>query len=131
MATLRWRLSGRRTIRGPRFCKQRFGGGIDEGHLARRRISARLVINEAIWVMLAGEPSTRGTNLIGTRAERHAEHLVRAAAARHRERPSPVAIRPTSRLRSVTSIAINGIETKCSPLPYDEGRTKEAPCAIY
>jgi hypothetical protein len=31
----------------------------------------------------------------------------------------------------VTCGAATDIETKCSPLPYDEGRTKEAPCAIY
>jgi hypothetical protein len=69
MSTLRWRLSDRRTIRSPRLGKQRFRGGIDERHLTRCGIGARLVINEAIWVMFTGEPSARGANLIGARAE--------------------------------------------------------------
>jgi hypothetical protein len=63
------RFSCRRPIGGPRFSKQRFGGGIDERHLARRRIGTRLIINEAVGVMLAGELSTCSANLIGTRAE--------------------------------------------------------------
>ena len=124
MATLRWRLSGGRTIRGPRLSKQRFSGSIDERHLTRRLRGALRIVHESIGVMLAGELSTRGANLIGTRPQRDTEHLVRAAAARHREWPSPVAIRPTSRPRSVTCIAINDIETKCSPLPYDEGERR-------
>jgi hypothetical protein len=69
MATLCRRLGGGRAIRGPCLGEQRFCGGIDECHLARRRIGARLVINEAIWVMFTGEPSARGANLIGARAE--------------------------------------------------------------
>jgi len=83
MATLRWRLSCGRTIRSPRLGEQRFGGGIDERHLARRLRGALRVIHESIWVMLAGEPSTRGANLIGTRTKWHAEHLVWRAAPRH------------------------------------------------
>jgi hypothetical protein len=67
VATLRWRLGCRRPIRSPRLGEECFGGGVDEGHLARCGIGARLVINEAVGVMLAGEPSTRGANLIGTR----------------------------------------------------------------
>jgi hypothetical protein len=92
MSTLRWRLSDRRTIRGPRLGKQRFRGGIDECHLTRRRIGARLVINEAIWVMFTGEPSTRSANLIGTRAKWHAEHLVWRTSPGHREASSSAAL---------------------------------------
>ena len=83
MPTLRWRLSGRRTIRGPRLSEERFSGSIDERHLARCLRGALRVIHESIGVMLAGELPTRGANLIGTRAERHAEYLVGGTAARH------------------------------------------------
>jgi hypothetical protein len=131
MPTLRWRLGCRRTIRSPRLGEQCFCRSVDEGHLARCRIGALRVIHESIWVMLAGEPSTCGANLIGARAEWDAEDLVWRAAPRHRGASSPVAISAGSGLRSVTCGAATGIETKCSPLPYDERRTKEAPCAIY
>jgi hypothetical protein len=67
MPTLCRRLSGGRTIRGPRLGEQRFCGGIDERHLTRRLRGALRVIHESIWVMLAGELPTRGANLIGTR----------------------------------------------------------------
>ena len=77
MPTFCRRLSGWRPIRGPRLSKQRFGGSIDEGHLARRRISARLVINEAVGMMLARELSPRRADLIGACTEPHAEYLVR------------------------------------------------------
>ena len=83
MPTLRWRLSGRRTIRGPRLSEERFSGRIDERHLPRCLRGALRVVHESIRVMLAGELSTRGANLIGTRPQRDTEHLVRAAAARH------------------------------------------------
>jgi hypothetical protein len=92
MSTLRWRLSGGRTIRGPRLGEQRFRSSIDECHLARRRIGAGLVINEAVGMMLAGEPSTRGANLIGTRTERDAEHLMWRASPAHREASSSAAL---------------------------------------
>jgi len=67
MATLRWRLGCRRPIGCPRLGEECFGRGIDECHLARCSIGARLVISEAVGVMLAGELPTRGANLIGTR----------------------------------------------------------------
>jgi hypothetical protein len=92
MATLCWRLGGGRTIRGPRLGEECFGGGVDEGHLARCGIGALRVIHESIWVMLAREPSTRGTNLIGTRAEWHAEHLVWRTSPGHREASSSAAV---------------------------------------
>jgi hypothetical protein len=92
MPALCRRLSGGRTIRGPCLGEQRFGGGIDERHLARRLRGALRVIHESIWVMLAGEPSTRGTNLIGTRAKWHAEHLVWRASPGHREASSSAAL---------------------------------------
>jgi hypothetical protein len=92
MTTLCRRLSSRRTTRGPRLGEQRFRSSIDERHLARCRIGARLVINEAIWVMFTGEPSTRGANLIGTRAEWHAEHLVWRTSPAHREASSSAAL---------------------------------------
>jgi hypothetical protein len=83
MSTLCRRFSGGRTIRGPRLGEQCFCRSVDEGHLARRLRGALRVIHESIWVMLAGELSTCGANLIGTGAEWHAEHLVRCAAPRH------------------------------------------------
>ena len=92
MATLGRRLGCWRPIRGPRLSEERFGCGIDKGHLARCRIGARLVINEAVRMMLARELSTRGTNLIGARAEWYAEHLVWRTAPCHRGTSSPVAI---------------------------------------
>jgi hypothetical protein len=92
MPTFCWGLNRRSTFRGPRLSKQRFGGGIDEGHLARCRIGAGLIINEAIWMMLARELSTRATNLIGARAECNAEHLVWCAASCHREASSSAAL---------------------------------------
>jgi hypothetical protein len=92
MTTLCRRLSSRRTIRGPRLGEQRFGGGIDEGHLARCRIGALRVIHESIWVMFTGEPSTRGANLIGTRTKWHAEHLVWRTSTAHREASSSAAL---------------------------------------
>jgi hypothetical protein len=92
MSTLRWRLSGGRTIRGPRLGEECFRGGIDERHLARRLRGALRVIHESIWVMLAGEPSTRGANLIGTRADWHAEHLMWRTSPAHREASSSAAL---------------------------------------
>jgi hypothetical protein len=92
MSTLRWRLSGGRTIRGPRLGEQRFRSSIDERHLARRLRGALRVIHESIWVMLACEPSTRGANLIGTRAKWHAEHLVWRTPPGHREASSSAAL---------------------------------------
>jgi hypothetical protein len=80
----RW-LSGRCSLRSPRLSEEGFGCGINEGHLARCRIGAGLIINEAIWVMLARELSTRGANLIGARAERHSKYLVRCTTSCHRE----------------------------------------------
>jgi hypothetical protein len=77
MPTLRWWLDNWRTISGPRLSKQRFGGSIDEGHLARRGIGTRLIVDEAIGVMLASELSTRGADLVGACPEPHAEYLVR------------------------------------------------------
>jgi hypothetical protein len=92
MPTLRWWLDNWRTISGPRLGEQRFGGRIDERHLTRRRIGTRLVINKSIWVMLAGEPSTRGTNLIGTRTKWHAKNLVWRTSPAHREASSSAAL---------------------------------------
>jgi hypothetical protein len=104
MSTLRWRLSDRRTIRSPRLGKQRFRGGIDERHLTRCGIGARLVINEAIWVMLAREPSTRGTNLIGACTERDAEHLMWRTPPGHREASSSAAVTAAETSASSTDI---------------------------
>jgi hypothetical protein len=92
MSTLRWRLSGGRAIRGPRLGEQRFRSSIDECHLARRLRGALRVIHESIWVMLAREPTTRGANLIGTRAKWHAEHLVWRTPPGHREASSSAAL---------------------------------------
>jgi hypothetical protein len=83
MPTLCWRLGYRRALGGPRLGEQRFGGGIDEGHLTRRLRGALRIAHESIGVMLAGELSARGANLIGACAEWHAENLVRCAAPRH------------------------------------------------
>jgi hypothetical protein len=124
MPTLRWRLGNWRTIRGPRLSKECFGGRIDERHLTRRLRGALRIIHESIGVMLASELPTSGSNLIGARAKRHAEDLVGGTAACHRERPSPAEISPDVVLRSVIRFAINDIETKCSPLPYDEGERR-------
>ena len=77
MPTLCWGLSGRYSLRGPRLSKQRFGGRIDERHLARCRIRTRVVINKSIGVMLACKLSTRGPNLIGARAELYTENFMR------------------------------------------------------
>jgi hypothetical protein len=71
------RLSGWPPIRGPRLCQQRFGGRIDERHLTRRLGGALRVVHESIGVMLACKLSPRGADLIGARAEPHAEYLVR------------------------------------------------------
>jgi hypothetical protein len=69
MATLCRRLGGGRAIRGPRLGKERFGGGIDECHLARRLRGALRIVHESIGMMLASELPARGANLIGACAE--------------------------------------------------------------
>jgi hypothetical protein len=92
VSPLCWRLGCRRPIRGPRLGEECFCGGIDERHLARCRIGAGLVINEAVRMMLARELSARGANLISARAEWHAENLVWRTAPCHRGTSSPVAI---------------------------------------
>jgi hypothetical protein len=83
VSTLCRRLSGGRTIRSPRLGEQCFCRSIDERHLARCLRGALRVIHESIWVMLAGEPSTCGANLIDARTEWDAEDLVWRAAPRH------------------------------------------------
>jgi hypothetical protein len=77
MAAFCRRFSGWRSLRSPHLSKQRFGGRIDERHLARCGIRTRLVINKSIGVMLACKLSTRGANLIAARTELYAENLVR------------------------------------------------------
>jgi hypothetical protein len=83
MPTLCWRIYRRRAISGPGLGEQRFCSGIDERHLARCLRGALRIAHKPIRVMLAGEPPTCSANLIGARAERHAEYLVGGAAARH------------------------------------------------
>jgi len=85
MAAFSWRLGCWRPVCSPCFGEQRFGGGIDERHLARCRFGTRLVINKAVGMMLAGELSTSGANLISTRAKWDAEDLMRRTAPGHRE----------------------------------------------
>jgi hypothetical protein len=77
MPALCWRLSGGRTIRGPRLSKQRFCGRVDERHLTRRLCSALRVVHESIGVMLACKLSPRGADLVGACPKPHAKYLVR------------------------------------------------------